>query len=369
MDVTETTVLTRLPIGTPGRYWHQLADGRIQCDLCPRFCKLREGQRGLCFVRARYDDAIILTTYGRSSGFCIDPIEKKPLNHFLPGTPVLSFGTAGCNLTCKFCQNWDISKATQFDRLQSQASPAAIARAAKEMGARSVAFTYNDPVIFLEYAVEVAAACREAGLKTVAVTAGYITSDARKELFAMMDAANIDLKGFTEDFYRTLCTAALRPVLDTLEYVKHETRCWLEITTLLIPGKNDSAAEIGALSRWIWERLGPDVPLHFSAFHPDWRMQDVPPTPAATLRTARQIALERGLHYVYTGNVHDEGGQSTYCHHCGERLIGRDWYEITSWAMTPDGRCGKCGKACAGVFEAHPGVWGSRRLPVRALAL
>jgi pyruvate formate lyase activating enzyme len=275
---------------------------------------LREGQRGLCFVRARDNDAIILTTYGRSSGFCIDPIEKKPLNHFLPGTPVLSFGTAGCNLTCKFCQNWDISKATQFDRLQAQASPDAIARAAKETGARSVAFTYNDPVIFLEYAVDVAAACREAGLKTVAVTAGYITADARKELFGVMDATNIDLKGFTEDFYRTLCTAALRPVLETLEYVKHETRCWLEITTLLIPGKNDSAAEIESLSRWIRERLGPDVPLHFSAFHPDWRMQDVPPTPAATLRTARRIAIEAGLYYVYTGNVHDEAGQSTYCH-------------------------------------------------------
>jgi pyruvate formate lyase activating enzyme len=237
------------------------------------------------------------------------------------------------------------------------------------MGARSVAFTYNDPVIFLEYAVDVAAACREAGLKTVAVTAGYITADARKELFAMMDAANIDLKGFTEDFYRTLCTAALRPILDTLEYVKHETRCWLEITTLLIPGKNDSAAEIEALSKWIRERLGPDVPLHFSAFHPDWRMQDVPPTPAATLRRARLIALENGLHYVYTGNVHDEAGQSTYCHHCGERLIGRDWYDITSWAMTPDGGCVKCGNVCAGIFEARPGVWGSRRLPIRALAL
>ena len=366
MNVTETTVLTRLPSGTPGRYWHQLGDGRIQCDLCPRFCKLREGQRGLCFVRARHNDAIILTTYGRSSGFCIDPIEKKPLNHFLPGTPVLSFGTAGCNLTCKFCQNWDISKATQFDRLQAQASPDAIARAAKEMGARSVAFTYNDPVIFLEYAVDVAAACREVGLKTVAVTAGYITADARKELFGVMDATNIDLKGFTEDFYRTLCTAALRPVLETLEYVKHETRCWLEITTLLIPGKNDSAAEIESLSRWIRERLGPDVPLHFSAFHPDWRMQDVPPTPAATLRTARRIAIEAGLYYVYTGNVHDEAGQSTYCHCCGERLIGRDWYDITSWTMTSDGECAKCGEACAGLFEARPGVWGSRRLPVRA---
>jgi pyruvate formate lyase activating enzyme len=367
MNVTDTTVLTRLPSGAPGRYWHQLGDGRIQCDLCPRFCKLREGQRGLCFVRARHNDAIILTTYGRSSGFCIDPIEKKPLSHFLPGTPVLSFGTAGCNLTCKFCQNWDISKATQFDRLQAQASPDAIAGAAKEMGARSVAFTYNDPVIFLEYAVDVAAACREAGLKTVAVTAGYITADARKELFGVMDATNIDLKGFTEDFYRTLCTAALRPVLETLEYVKHETRCWLEITTLLIPGKNDSAAEIESLSRWIRERLGPDVPLHFSAFHPDWRMQDVPPTPAATLRTARRIAIEAGLYYVYTGNVHDEAGQSTYCHCCGERLIGRDWYDITSWTMTSDGECAKCGEACAGLFEARPGVWGSRRLPVRAL--
>jgi pyruvate formate lyase activating enzyme len=326
---------------------------------------LREGQRGLCFVRARHDDGIILTTYGRSSGFCVDPIEKKPLNHFMPGTPVLSFGTAGCNLTCKFCQNWDISKATQFDRLQDWASPEAIARAAKEMGAQSVAFTYNDPVIFLEYAVDVAAACREAGLKTVAVTAGYITAEARKELFGSMDAANIDLKGFTEDFYRRLCSAELRPVLDTLEYVKHETQCWLEITTLLIPGKNDSPAEIHALSQWIRERLGPDTPLHFSAFHPDWRMRDVPQTPAATLATARRIALENGLRYVYTGNIHDEAGQSTYCHHCGERLIGRDWYDITSWAMTADGRCAKCGEACAGMFEARSGVWGARRLPVR----
>jgi pyruvate formate lyase activating enzyme len=316
-------------------------------------------------VRARHDDGIILTTYGRSSGFCVDPIEKKPLNHFMPGTPVLSFGTAGCNLTCKFCQNWDISKATQFDRLQDWASPEAITRAAKEMGAQSVAFTYNDPVIVLEYAVDVAAACREAGLKTVAVTAGYITAEARKELFGSMDAANIDLKGFTEDFYRRLCSAELRPVLDTLEYVKHETQCWLEITTLLIPGKNDSPAEIHALSQWIRERLGPDTPLHFSAFHPDWRMRDVPQTPAATLATARRIALENGLRYVYTGNIHDEAGQSTYCHHCGERLIGRDWYDITSWAMTADGRCAKCGEACAGMFEARSGVWGARRLPVR----
>jgi pyruvate formate lyase activating enzyme len=347
------------------RYWHQLEDDRIQCDLCPRFCKLRDGQRGLCFVRAREGDEIVLTTYGRSSGFCVDPIEKKPLNHFLPGSPVLSFGTAGCNLTCKFCQNWDISKATEFDRLQDEASPKAIAQAAKELGAKSVAFTYNDPVIFLEYAVDVAAACHDAGLKTVAVTAGYITPEARKELFSVMDAANIDLKGFSECFYKTLCSAELRPVLETLEYVKHETPCWLEITTLLIPGQNDSPAEVEALSSWVRERLGADTPLHFSAFHPDWRMRDVPATPAATLQRARDIAMQAGLRYVYTGNVHDEAGQSTYCHDCGQRLVGRDWYDITSWALTADGRCGKCGTKCGGIFEANPGVWGARRLPVR----
>jgi pyruvate formate lyase activating enzyme len=308
---------------------------------------------------------MVLTTYGRSSGFCVDPIEKKPLNHFLPGSPVLSFGTAGCNLTCKFCQNWDISKATEFDRLQDEASPQAIAQAAKELGAKSVAFTYNDPVIFLEYAVDVAAACHDAGLKTVAVTAGYITPEARKELFGVMDAANIDLKGFSEGFYKTLCSAELRPVLETLEYVKHETPCWLEITTLLIPGQNDSPGEIEALSSWVRERLGPDTPLHFSAFHPDWRMRDVPATPAATLQKARDIAMQAGLRYVYTGNVRDEVGQSTYCHNCNQRLIGRDRYDITSWAMTEDGRCSNCGETCDGVFEAQPGLWGSHRLPVR----
>ncbi|MDH3581927.1 MAG: AmmeMemoRadiSam system radical SAM enzyme [Hyphomicrobiales bacterium] len=354
--------------GVPGRYWHKLDDGRIQCDLCPRFCKLSEGQRGLCFVRARVDDEIVLTTYGRSSGFCVDPIEKKPLDHFLPGTPVLSFGTAGCNLTCTFCQNWDISKAKEFDRLQDQASPEAIVRAARETGCRSVAFTYNDPVIFLEYAVDVAAACREAGIKTVAVTAGYITPEPREEFFSWMDAANIDLKGFTEDFYKKLCTGQLKPVLETIEYLKHETDVWFEITTLLIPGHNDSDEEITTLSEWIMEKLGPDVPLHFSAFHPDWRMRDVPPTPPAALARARDIAMKTSLHYVYTGNVRDPAGQSTWCHGCGARLIGRDWYELTDWNLTPEGCCASCGENCAGVFEAQPGTWGQRRLPIRITA-
>jgi pyruvate formate lyase activating enzyme len=350
--------------GVPGRYWHPLEDGRIQCDLCPRYCRLNDGQRGLCFVRGRANDQIVLTTYGRSSGFCVDPIEKKPLAHFLPGTPVLSFGTAGCNLTCKFCQNWDISKARALDRLQDRASPEAIAEAAVRSGCPSVAYTYNDPVIFLEYAVDVAQACRARGVKSVAVSAGYICEAPRREFFRHMDAANIDLKGFTEGFYRNLCSAHLAPVLETLEYLKHETEVWFEITTLLIPGENDSASEVAALSEWVMARLGPDVPLHFTAFHPDWKMRDKPPTPPETLHQARRIAQSAGLRYVYTGNIHDPAGQSTYCHGCGACLIGRDWHDLTAWALTADGRCRGCGTACAGVLGGAPGRWGRRRLPV-----
>jgi pyruvate formate lyase activating enzyme len=350
--------------GVPARHWHALDDGRIQCDVCPRYCRLHDGQRGLCFVRARRSDELVLTTYGRSSGFCIDPIEKKPLNHFLPGTPVLSFGTAGCNLTCKFCQNWDISKARALDRLQDQAAPAAIAEAAVRSGCRAVAYTYNDPTIFLEYAIDVACACRERSIRNVAVSAGYMCAAPRTELYAQMDAANIDLKAFTEGFYRKLCTGALQPVLETLEYLKHETAVWLEITTLLIPGHNDEPAEIEALAAWVMDHLGPDVPLHFTAFHPDYRMLDVAPTPPATLSRARAIALRHGLRYVYTGNVHDEAGQSTWCHACGARLIGRDWYEITAWDLTPEGACANCGAHCPGVFDPRPGTWGRRRMPV-----
>lgn len=349
----------------PARYWHPIDDGRIQCDLCPRFCKLRDGQRGMCFVRAAENGRLCLTTYGRSSGFCIDPIEKKPLHHYYPGTSILSFGTAGCNLACKFCQNWDISKSRETDTLADEASPARIARAAKAMGCRSVAFTYNDPVIFLEYAIDVAKACHELGIRTVAVTAGYICEDPRKEFFAHMDAVNVDLKAFTDRFYRELCAGDLQSVLDTLVYIKKETRVWLEITTLIIPGENDSDGEIDALSRWVAEKLGPEVPLHFSAFHPDWRMLNSPPTPPSVLKRARSIAVRNGLRYVYTGNVHDEEGGSTYCHTCGERLIGRDWYVLTGWNLAENGACTHCGTRCAGVFDARPGGWGARRLPLR----
>ena len=349
----------------PTVYWQALPDGRVQCDVCPRECRLHEGQRGFCFVRMREGERIVLTTYGRSSGFCVDPIEKKPLNHFLPGTAVLSFGTAGCNLGCRFCQNWDISKSRETDTLADSALADDIARAALRLGCRSVAFTYNDPVIFLEYAIDVAQVCHEVGVKTVAVTAGYVNVAARTELFRCMDAANVDLKSFSEDFYRRVCGGRLAPVLETLEYLEHETKVWLEITNLLIPGANDSDAEIDAMTRWVVERLGPDVPMHFTAFHPDWKMRDVPPTPSATLTRARRIAMGNGVRYAYTGNVRDRAGESTYCHACGEVLVERDRYELGTWRLTGDGLCGACGAACAGVFDGAPGSWGARRLPVR----
>ena len=336
-------------VGT--RYWHRTGDGRVQCDVCPRACRLHEGQRGFCFVRMRQQDAIVLTTYGRSSGYCVDPVEKKPLNHFLPGSAVLSFGTAGCNLGCRFCQNWDISKSRETDTLADEASPQAIALTAAQLGCRSVAFTYNDPVIFLEYAIDVADACREAGINAVAVTAGYICAEPRAEFFRHIDAANVDLKGFTGDFYRRTCLAALDPVLETLLYLRHETGVWLEITNLLIPGLNDSDSDLDAMTRWVAGQLGPDVPLHFTAFHPDFKMRDRPPTPLQTLTRARRIALDNGLRYAYTGNVHDPAGQSTFCHHCGALLIERDWYRLGTWRLTGDGRCANCDTPLPGVFD------------------
>jgi len=349
------------------KHWHRLDDGRVQCDICPRACKLRDDQRGMCFVRACHEGEIVLTTYGRSSGFCVDPIEKKPLNHFLPGTPVLSFGTAGCNLACKFCQNWDISKSREVDTLTDVASPERIAEVALELGCRSVAFTYNDPVIFHEYAIDVADACRARGLASVAVTAGYQNAEPRAEFYRHMDAANVDLKGFTEKFYHDICAGQLQPVLATLEYLKHETSVWFEITNLVIPGLNDSDDELDAMTRWIVERLGPDVPIHFTAFHPDWKMLDRPHTPPATLTRARHIALDNGMRYAYTGNVHDVTGGTTVCHACGAPLVERDWYTMRGWHLTSDGRCLRCGTACAGVFDGEPGRWGAKRRAILIL--
>ena len=348
----------------PTKYWHLCEDGRVQCDICPRKCKLKNGQRGLCFVRACENNQIVLLTFARSSGFCIDPIEKKPLNHFFPGTPVLSFGTAGCNLACKFCQNWDISKSREMASLADAASPEALAKTAKKLRCQSIAFTYNDPVIFMEYAIEVAKACHHEGIKTVAVSAGYIEEEPRREFFAHIDATNIDLKAFTEKFYWQLTGGHLQNVLDTLIYIHKETDTWLEITTLLIPGENDSNNEIEQMCRWIRDNLGSYVPLHFSAFHPDYKMTSIPPTPLATLKRAREIAIKSGLKYVYTGNAHDPQGQSTYCANCNNLLIERDWYQLGQWNLDKQGQCQQCGSTLHGEFAAQPGQWGAQRLPV-----
>ncbi len=353
----------------PGRWWHALDGERIQCDLCPRDCQLHEGQRGACFVRRMEGGRMILTTWGRSSGFCLDPVEKKPLNHFHPGSAILSFGTAGCNLACRFCQNWDISKSRDMDRLMDSATPEAIASAARRNGAVSVAYTYNDPVIFAEYALDVAAACRAVGVLNVAVTAGYIHANPRREFFAAMDATNVDLKAFTEGFYKKLCSAHLAPVLETLVYIRHETACWLEITTLLIPGQNDSDEEISSLADWVFRELGPDVPVHFTAFHPDWKMPDTPPTPPQSLSRARRIARDHGLHFVYTGNVHDADGGTTHCPGCGTPLVVRDWYAILENRLGPDGLCPECGHRVPGRFDRSAGegrrAFGPRRIPIQ----
>jgi pyruvate formate lyase activating enzyme len=348
---------------------HHHAEGdRWRCDVCPRACLLSPGQRGFCYVREGSARGVELTTYGRSSGFCIDPIEKKPLAHFHPGTSVLSFGTAGCNLGCKFCQNWDISKSRQDDTLQSSASPDTLAAAAVDAGCASAAFTYNDPTIFLEYAVDCAKACRARGVHPVAVTNGYIHGDARIELYENMDAANIDLKAFTEKFYRDVCLAHIEPVKETLVHVAKNTSCWLEITTLLIPGHNDSDAEIRELAEWIAKNVGTEVPLHFTAFHPDYKLVDAPPTPPATLRRARTIAREVGLKHVYTGNIRDVDGQSTRCTSCNATVIARDGYDILSWSLDARGACMKCGTKLNARIDGAPGTWGSRRQRLHIVA-
>lgn len=339
-----------IPQNHPTKYWHKLDNGRVQCDLCPQACKLNEGQRGICFVRMRVNDQIVLTTYGRSTGFAIDPVEKKPLNHFLPGSAVYSFGTAGCNLLCKFCQNWDISKAHADDILNKAAAPENIARTAKEYGCKSVAFTYNEPTIFMEYAIDVAKECHKIGLKTIAVTNGYICEEPCREFFAHMDAANIDLKGFTEKFYHDITGSHLQPVLDTLVYVKKQTKVWLEIACLLIPGENDSAAEIDASTKWIINNLGLDVPVHFTAFHPAWKMLDKPTTPLATLIQARDIAMQNGLRYVYTGNVYHPDGSKTFCYNCKKCIIAQSGYEIAEYNLDREGDCIFCHTKCDGVF-------------------
>jgi pyruvate formate lyase activating enzyme len=334
----------------PTTHWHAVGADRVQCDVCPQACKLKQGQRGTCSVRENQGGAVVSTTYGLTSGLASDPVEKKPLYHFLPGTSILSFGTAGCNLTCAFCQNWDLSRAKDVQAVSVEASPREIARAAKAGGCESVAFTYNDPIVFLEYAMDTAKEARALGLKTVAVTSGYMLPEARKDFYRHMDAANVDLKAFTDSYYRKFCGGSLKPVLDTLVYIRKETPVWLEITNLLLPGENDSEKEVRELCQWVLEKLGPEVPLHFSAFHPAYKVQDRPPTRPENLFMARKAALGLGLKHVYTGNVRDPEGSTTFCGQCGKPLIVRDWFEVTENRLKPGGLCGFCGARCAGVF-------------------
>ncbi|MBS1954642.1 MAG: AmmeMemoRadiSam system radical SAM enzyme [Cyanobacteria bacterium SZAS-4] len=352
------------PVGVPGRYWHYVEDGgKIFCDLCPRACVLKDGDRGFCFVRKNVDGQMMLTTYGRSTGFCVDPIEKKPLNHFLPGSSVLSFGTAGCNLGCQFCQNWSISKSREIEQLSEIASPEDIAKAALRLGCSSVAFTYNDPVIWAEYAIDAAKACHEVGIKAVAVTAGYITPAARPEFYSVMDAANVDLKAFTERFYEKLTLSALEPVLDTLKWLKDESDVWFEITNLIIPEENDSFEEIERMCDWIVTNLGDSVPIHFTAFHPDYRVKHRSPTPHQTLIRARDQAVKAGIKFAYVGNVNDVERQSTYCPKCSKMLIERDWYELGRYDIK-NASCKHCKTPIAGVFDKDKGSWGRKRMPV-----
>jgi pyruvate formate lyase activating enzyme len=332
------------------KWWKPVENNKILCTLCPRYCKIGEGQPGFCFIRQNHNGVLYSTGYGRPTGFAIDPIEKKPLNHFLPGTMVLSFGTAGCNLGCKFCQNWSISKAKLDDFNSLKASPEDVIQLAKKYDVPSIAFTYNDPTIFGEYVIDISKIARVEGIKTVLVTAGYIDKNAREEIYQYIDAANVDLKAFTDRFYYKLTFSHLKDVLDTLAWLKRETNVWVEITTLLIPGENDSPHEIKMESDWIMENLGDTVPLHFTAFHPDFKMRDRKTTPADTLTAARKIALSAGIKYCYVGNIHNSEGQTTYCHNCGLELIKRDWHSVISNKIK-DGKCSNCGIEIPGVFS------------------
>ncbi|GMR25695.1 MAG: AmmeMemoRadiSam system radical SAM enzyme [Ignavibacteria bacterium] len=332
------------------KWWEPADNEKILCTLCPRYCKIGDGQPGFCYIRQNHNGKLYTLGYARPTGFAIDPIEKKPLNHFLPGTTVLSFGTAGCNLGCKFCQNWSMSKA-KIDELNSlNVTPQEVVALAIKKGTPSIAYTYNDPTIFGEYVIDISMLAREAEIKSVMVTAGYIDKEARKDVYKYIDAANVDLKGFTEKFYWKTTSSHLEDVLETLVWLKNETDVWFEITTLLIPDENDSEQEIKSECDWILNNLGDTVPLHFTAFHPDFRMMDKENTPERTLTKAREIALSMGIKYCYVGNVHNFKGQTTFCPNCEETLIRRDWHTVISDSLIA-GRCNNCDYAIHGVFK------------------
>jgi len=330
-------------------WWEAEPGGRVHCYLCPRHCHIHAGQAGFCFIRLNRGGKLYSLGYGSPAALQIDPVEKKPLSHFLPGSRVFSMGTAGCNMGCFFCQNWDISKSRQ-DQVRSQrVAPEDVPLLALEHGCESIAFTYNEPTIWGEYVIDICKAAKNHGLRTVMVSNGYITREAFHDIYDHIDAANIDLKAFTENFYGKITLTHLQPVLDTLRWLKNETPVWFELTNLLIPTLNDGAEEIGKLSEWVMQHLGPDVPLHFTAFHPDFKLQDKPPTPPETLHRARKIALDAGLHYVYEGNIFSEGA-NTHCPSCGDLVIRRSWHNVLENNLKY-GACPSCGLAIPGVWQ------------------
>jgi pyruvate formate lyase activating enzyme len=348
--MSDLKVLQKTETLHEARWWEPEGGGRVHCFLCPRHCHIHPGQSGFCFIRINHDGKLYNLGYGAPAALQVDPIEKKPLNHFLPGTRVFSMGTAGCNMGCFFCQNWDISKSHQ-DQVRSQpVPPEEVPLLALKYGCDSIAFTYNEPTIWGEYVIDICRAAKGYGLKTVMVTNGYITYEAFHDIYDHVDAANVDLKAFTEGFYGKITLTHLEPVLKTLEWLKNETNVWFELTNLMIPTLNDDPAETQKLADWVLQHLGPDVPLHFTAFHPDFKLRDKPATPPETLHRAREIALKAGLNFVYEGNIYSEAG-NTYCPGCGEVLIRRSWHDVLDNRMK-SGSCPKCGVRI-------PGVWGT----------
>lgn len=331
----------------PAKYYEKLSGKIVQCNLCPNRCILSEGQIGLCKARKNIDGELYSMTYGKVSSVHVDPIEKKPFFHVLPGSKAFSIATTGCNLRCSFCQNWQISQVFSWEAQTQEATPEQVVEAAVQSRAESIAFTYNEPIIFYEYMLDIAKLAKQQGLKTVVVSAGYINPEPLRELLPYLDAYKVDLKAYKESFYQKLTGGHLAPILETMKIIK-QSGTWLEIVNLLIPGENDSEEEIREMAKWIKENVGDEVPLHFSAFHPMYKLQNLPPTPPETVIKAREIAMEEGLKYVYVGNISYPEGESTYCPESGEVAIERKSYFILSNNL-------KNGQCPTG--EKIPGVW------------